>query len=109
MFMPQSGANSLVSNGFMTAANPGVISVSRPLFMSEREWSDWSEQFEMAAQVNGWDNELMLNFMSLFFSVRDIYGGLPYEEKNNDVLLKDVMGKCLEPCESADWNRVSFS
>ncbi len=76
-----------------------------------REWSDWSEQFEMAARVNGWDHALKLKFMSLLFSgrARDIYGGLPCEAKNNYALLKDAMCKCLEPCESADWNRVSFS
>lgn len=73
MSMSQSGANSLVSNGVMTAANSGVIPVSRPLFMPEtftgvgREWSDWSEQFEMAAQVNGWDNELKLKFVFIIF------------------------------------------
>lgn len=114
--MSQSASSSLASNG-EAAANVNVTPISRPLFMPEtftgvgREWSDWSEQFEMAAQVNGWDNELKLKFMSLLFSgrARDIYGGLPYEAKNNYVLLKDAMGKCLEPCESADWNRVSFS
>lgn len=115
--MSQSGASSVVSSGDMTAANSNVIPVSRPLFMPEtftgvgREWSDWSEQFEMAAQVNGWNDDLKLKFMSLLFSgrARDIYGGLPNEAKNNYVLLKGAMGKCLEPCESADWNRVSFS
>ncbi len=65
----------------------------------------------MAAQVNGWDHVLKLKFMSLLFTgrARDIHGGLPYEANNNYALLKDAMGKCLEPCESADWNRVSFS
>uniref|UniRef100_A0A672NLL4 Peptidase A2 domain-containing protein n=1 Tax=Sinocyclocheilus grahami TaxID=75366 RepID=A0A672NLL4_SINGR len=89
------------------AVNSNAIPVSRPLFMPEtctevgQEWLDWSEQFEMAAQVNGWDNELKLKFISLLFSgrARDIYGGLPYEAKNNYALLKDAMGKCLEPCE----------
>uniref|UniRef100_A0A673HHN6 Peptidase A2 domain-containing protein n=1 Tax=Sinocyclocheilus rhinocerous TaxID=307959 RepID=A0A673HHN6_9TELE len=115
MSVSQSGANSSVSSGVMTAVNSNAIPVSRPLFMPEtftgvgREWSDWSEQFEMG--VNGWDNELKLKFLSLLFSgrARYIYGGLPYEAKNKYALLKDAMGKCLEPCESADWNWVSFS
>uniref|UniRef100_A0A672T9I1 Peptidase A2 domain-containing protein n=1 Tax=Sinocyclocheilus grahami TaxID=75366 RepID=A0A672T9I1_SINGR len=99
--------NASVSSGVMIAVNSNAIPVSRPLFMPEtftgvgREWSDWSEQFEMVAQVNGWDNELKLKFMSLLFSgrARDNYGGLPYEAKNNYALLNDAMGKCLEPCE----------
>lgn len=113
----QSGAHSSVPNSDLVNAPSNRLQVSRPLFMPEtftgvgREWSDWSEQFEMAAQVNGWDNELKLKFMSLLLSgrARDIYGGLPCEAKNNYMLLKDAMGKCLEPCESADWSRVSFS
>ena len=59
----------------------GNSSVQRPIFMPEtftgmgRDWSDWSEQFEMAAGVNQWGGELKLKFMSLLFSgrARDIY------------------------------------
>lgn len=63
----------------------------------------------MAAQVNGWNDDLKLKFMSLLFAgrARDIYGGLPSDAKSNYVFLKEAIGKCLEPCESADWNRVS--
>lgn len=89
----------------------------RPVFMPEtftgtgREWSDWAEQFEMAAEINGWDDALKLKFMSLLFSgrARDVYCGLPDEARQNFSQLKVAMGKCLEPCESTDWNRVSFS
>uniref|UniRef100_A0A8C2ES37 Peptidase A2 domain-containing protein n=1 Tax=Cyprinus carpio TaxID=7962 RepID=A0A8C2ES37_CYPCA len=48
----------------------------RPVFMPEtftgtgREWSDWADQFEMAAGINGWDDELKLKFMSLLLSGR---------------------------------------
>lgn len=106
----QLGANLPASSGVMAAATANVNPVSHPLFMPEtfagvgRELSDWSEQSEMAAQVNGWNDELKLKFMSLLFSgrARDIYAILPTEAKNNYVLLKDAMGKYLEPCESAD-------
>lgn len=89
----------------------------RPVFMPEtftgtgREWSDWADQFEMAAGINGWDDELKLKFMSLLLSgrARDIYCGLSEEARRNFTQLKAAMGKCLEPCESTDWNRVSFS
>uniref|UniRef100_A0A8C1L401 Peptidase A2 domain-containing protein n=1 Tax=Cyprinus carpio TaxID=7962 RepID=A0A8C1L401_CYPCA len=85
----------------------------RPVFMPEtftgtgREWSDWADQFEMAAGINGWDDELKLKFMSLLLSgrARDIYCGLSEEARRNFTQLKAAMGKCLEPCESTDWNR----
>uniref|UniRef100_A0A3B3SS97 Peptidase A2 domain-containing protein n=1 Tax=Paramormyrops kingsleyae TaxID=1676925 RepID=A0A3B3SS97_9TELE len=59
--------------------------LSRPVFMPDtftgvnREWSDWVEQFEMAAVVNGWDEEVKLKFMSLLLSgkAREVYTGLP--------------------------------
>lgn len=46
-----------------------------------REWSDWSEQFDLAADVNNWDEGLKLKFMALLLSgrARDIYTGLPRE------------------------------
>lgn len=89
----------------------------RPVFMPEtftgvnREWSDWSEQFEMAAEVNNWNDDLKLKFMSLLFSgrARDLFSGLSLEARTNYALLKDSMTKCLEPCKSADWQRLSFS
>lgn len=97
----QLGANMPASSGVMAAATANVNPVSCPLFMPEtftgvgRELSDWSEQSEMAAQVNGWNDELKLKFMSLLFSgrARDIYAILPSEANNNYVLLKDAMGK----------------
>lgn len=93
------------------------VSMARPVFMPEtftgtgREWSDWKEQFEMAAVVNNWNDGIKLKFMSLLLSgrARDIYSGLSVEAKHSYVLLKDALGKCFEPCETAEWNRVSFS
>uniref|UniRef100_A0A8C2G0P5 Peptidase A2 domain-containing protein n=1 Tax=Cyprinus carpio TaxID=7962 RepID=A0A8C2G0P5_CYPCA len=78
---------------------------ARPVFMPEtftgvgREWSDWSEQFDLAADVNNWDEPLKLKFMSLLLSgrARDIYSGLSAEAKGNYVLLKAAMARCFEP------------
>lgn len=89
----------------------------RPIFMPEtftgmgREWSDWADQFEMAANVNNWDEPLKLKFMSLLMSgrAREVYSGLSVQARTNYTLLKDAMGRCLDPCDSDDWNRTSFS
>ena len=96
---------------------PVVPSNPQPIFMPEtftgtgREWSDWAAQFEMAADVNNWNESLRLQFMSLLLSgrAREIYSGLPATAKTNYVLLKDAMGRCLDPCDSDDWNRARFS
>lgn len=90
---------------------------ARPVFMPEtftgvgREWSDWSEQFDLAADVNNWDEPLKLKFMSLLLSgrARDIYSGLSAEAKGNYVLLKAAMARCFEPCDSSDWSRATFT
>uniref|UniRef100_A0A667X1Q3 Peptidase A2 domain-containing protein n=1 Tax=Myripristis murdjan TaxID=586833 RepID=A0A667X1Q3_9TELE len=77
----------------------------RPIFMPEtftgigREWSDWADQFEMAADVNNWDESLKLKFMGLLLSGRgrEVYSGLSALDK----------GACTEgqmpapPCASA--------
>lgn len=89
----------------------------RPVFMPEtftgvgREWSDWSEQFDLAAEVNQWDESLKLKFMSLLLAgrARDMYSGLTREAKNNYELLKAAMTRCFEPCDSDDWSRASFT
>ena len=53
---------------------PVVPSNPQPIFMPEtftgtgREWSDWAAQFEMAADVNNWNESLRLQFMSLLLS-----------------------------------------
>ncbi|KAL2087309.1 hypothetical protein ACEWY4_018368 [Coilia grayii] len=90
---------------------------ARPVFMPEtftgvgREWSDWSEQFDLAAEVNGWDDGFKLKFMSLLLSgrARDMYSGLSGEAKQNYGLLKAAMARCFEPCDSTDWSRVEFT
>lgn len=89
---------------------------ARPVFMPEtftgtgREWSDWVGQFEMAAEVNHWDEDLKFKFMSLLLSgrARDMYNGLSPESRGNYTLLKEALGMCLEPRDSGDWNRASF-
>lgn len=91
--------------------------MSRPVFMPEtfsgtgRDWIDWAEQFEMAADVNNWDESLRLKFMGLLLSgrAREVYSGLSAAAKTNYASLKDAMGRCLDPCDSDDWNRANFS
>lgn len=90
--------------------------VSRPVFMPEtfsgvgRQWSDWAEQFELAAEVNGWDESLKFKFMSLLLvgRAREIFSGLAGDAKSNYVQLKSAMARCLEPCDSEDWSRATF-
>uniref|UniRef100_A0A668B003 Peptidase A2 domain-containing protein n=1 Tax=Myripristis murdjan TaxID=586833 RepID=A0A668B003_9TELE len=75
----------------------------RPVFMPEtftgagREWSDWAEQFEMAADVNNWDESLRLKFMGLLLAgrAREVYSGLSAAAKTNYTLLKDAMGRSV--------------
>lgn len=103
--------NPLVANPHPSTMNP-----ARPVFMPEtftgtgREWSDWVGQFEMAAEVNHWNDDLRLKFMSLLLSgrARDIYNGLSPESRGNYARLKTALAGCLEPCDSGDWNRASF-
>lgn len=95
---------------------PVAQSMARPVFMPEtftgtgREWSDWVAQFEVAAEVNGWDDALKMKFLSLLLSgrARELYSGLPPASCDNYKNLKDALGRCLEPCDSADWNRANF-
>jgi len=110
-------STSATGTALLTTAASSNVPMARPVFMPEtftgtgREWSDWKEQFEMAAVVNNWNDGMKLKFMALLLSgrARDIYSGLSLEAKRSYVLLKDALGKCFEPCETAEWNRVSFS
>uniref|UniRef100_A0A3B3SMD4 Peptidase A2 domain-containing protein n=1 Tax=Paramormyrops kingsleyae TaxID=1676925 RepID=A0A3B3SMD4_9TELE len=71
----------------LNASAPLLQATPRPIFMPEtftgmgREWSDWMEQFEMAADVNNWDDALRLKFMGLLLSGLWVYSsysaGLP--------------------------------
>lgn len=105
------------SNTFQMTMPSQTGQFQRPVFMPEtftgagREWADWSEQFEMAAEVNGWDETFKLKFMSLLLSgkARDIYSGLTPNDKANYQSLKAAMTKCLQPCDSDEWNRVNFT
>lgn len=93
-----------------------VQSVARPVFMPDtftgtgREWSDWVAQFEVAAEVNGWDDSLKMKFLSLLLSgrARELYSGLPSASRNSYSHLKEALGRCLDPCNSDDWNRANF-
>ena len=119
--IPNGRGNEDAPSTSATITNPPVRPVGgqtpRPVFMPEtftgagREWSDWSEQFDLAAEVNNWDEALKLKFMSLLLSgrARDMYSGLPTEAKNNYSLLKTAMSRCFEPCDSDDWGRASFT
>lgn len=108
-----------MSAGATASRSSGTVahSVQRPVFMPEtftgvgREWSDWAEQFDLAAEVNNWDDSLKLKFMSLLLSgrARDIYSGLSSNAKENYIRLKEAMSRCFEPCDSNDWNRASFT
>lgn len=84
---------------------------SQALTGTGREWSDWIAQFEIEAEVNGWDEPLKMKFMSLLLSgrARELYSGLPPAAHANYKTLKEALGTCLEPCDSADWNRANFS
>lgn len=112
------GGRERPSNSLATSTVVNRASVpARPVFMPEtftgvgREWSDWSEQFDLAAEVNNWDESLKIKFMSLLLSgrARDIYSGLSTEAKNDYELLKSAMARCFEPCDSVDWSRATFT
>lgn len=100
-----------------TASVRPSVATARPVFMPEtftgvgRDWSDWSEQFDLAADVNNWDGPLKLKFMSLLLSgrARDIYSGLSADAKNDYVSLKSAMARCFDPCDSSDWSRAAFT
>ncbi|KAL0153018.1 hypothetical protein M9458_051617, partial [Cirrhinus mrigala] len=55
----------------MTATANSVV--NRPVFMPEtftgsgRDWADWSQQFEMAADVNNWSGDLKLKFICILW------------------------------------------
>lgn len=56
----------------MLQSNPCLI--PWPVFMPEtctgmgRQWYDWAEQFDLAANVNNWEDSLKLKFISLLLS-----------------------------------------
>ena len=90
--------------------------VSRPLFMPEnfsgqdREWADWADQFDMAGEVNGWNEGRKLKMMALLFvgKAREIYWGLAPEARSTYAALRTAMGRHLGPCNQVDWNRTEL-
>ena len=69
--MSEAEANARADEGDDAGRAGPPRATARPVFMPEtftgigREWSDWSEQFDLAADVNNWDEPLKLKFMSL--------------------------------------------
>ena len=114
--MSEAEANARADEGDDAGGAGPPRAIARPVFMPEtftgigREWSDWSEQFDLAADVNNWDEPLKLKFMSLLLSgrARDMYSGLSGDAKGNYALLKGAMARCFEPCDSSDWSRATF-
>lgn len=110
---PSTSSGNHVTHRMYSVAGP----TPHPVFMPDtftgvgREWSDWSEQFDLAAEVNQWDEALKLKFMSLLLSgrARDMYSGLPREAKNHYALLKSALTRCFEPSDSNEWSRASFT
>ncbi|XP_064415516.1 uncharacterized protein LOC135357514 [Latimeria chalumnae] len=88
----------------------------QPIFMPEaysgegQEWGDWLEQFEMAAEINGWDEATRLKFIGLLLrgKAREVYRSLTLEVKQEYSSLKLVLQQSLEPATCADWNRIAF-
>uniref|UniRef100_A0A672SDB6 Peptidase A2 domain-containing protein n=1 Tax=Sinocyclocheilus grahami TaxID=75366 RepID=A0A672SDB6_SINGR len=79
--------------------------VNRPVFMPETFTGggrDWSEQFEMAAEVNNWNGDLKFKLMSLLLSgrARDVFCGLTIEDCSSYAKLKEVLSKRRLPGES---------
>lgn len=102
----------------MNAPTPGRVAVmsSRPVFMpdsfsgQDREWADWSDQFDMASEVNGWNDNKKLKMMALLLTgkAREMYWGLAPEARNSYASLKRAMSNLLGPNKQADWNRAEL-
>ena len=56
------------SQSYVVPPNPRPILMPETFTGTGREWSDWAAQFEMAADVNNWNESLSLQFMSLLLS-----------------------------------------
>lgn len=104
--------------GIVQGDRPDVgMAMQRPIFMPEvftgegREWSDWLEQFEAAAEINCWGEPQKLKFTTLLLSrrARELYRGLPVEARGNFCELKAAMGRYLTRSGSSGWSRLDFS
>ncbi len=78
-----------------------------PVFMPETFTGvgcEWSEQFDLAAEVNHWDESLKHKFISPLLpgSARDMCHSLLSEAKNNYALLKAAVTRCFEMGDSDD-------
>ena len=89
---------------------------SRPAFMPDnfsgrdREWEDWAEQFDMASDINGWNDAKKLKMMALLLvgRAREIYRGLSPAARTDYKSLREAMGRHLGPSEQVDWNRAQL-
>lgn len=98
-----------------TPVRTAVVS-SRPIFMpdsfsgQDREWADWADQFDMASEVNGWNDRKKLKMMTLLFTgkAREMYWGLAPEARVSYASLKRAMGNLLGLSKQADWNRAEL-
>uniref|UniRef100_A0A8C5BZ39 Peptidase A2 domain-containing protein n=1 Tax=Gadus morhua TaxID=8049 RepID=A0A8C5BZ39_GADMO len=111
--MSEAEANARADEGDDAGGAGPPRAIARPVFMPEtftgigREWSDWSEQFDLAADVNNWDEPLKLKFMSLLLSgrARDMYSGLSGDAKGNYALLKGAIARCFDTYAASTSNQ----
>ena len=86
--------------------------MARPVYTPEnfsgegRTWADWSDQFDLASEINGWDSLRKRKLMSLAGKAREVYWGLAPEARTSYASLKAAMGTHLGPETQADWNRA---
>lgn len=100
----------------MNAPSPARTLSSRPTFMpdsfsgQDRDWADWADQFEMAGEVNGWNDNKKLKMMALLLTgkARESYWGLAPEARSSYNALKTAMGNLLGPNRQVDWNRAEL-
>uniref|UniRef100_A0AAR2JZ36 Peptidase A2 domain-containing protein n=1 Tax=Pygocentrus nattereri TaxID=42514 RepID=A0AAR2JZ36_PYGNA len=90
--------------------------VSRPAFMPEVfdgvscTWPDWLGQFELASELNGWDDNLRVKFMTLLLKgkAREVFLGLPSEARTVYRQLKMHLEKYLTPPANEEVERLNF-
>uniref|UniRef100_A0A3P9HJN9 Peptidase A2 domain-containing protein n=1 Tax=Oryzias latipes TaxID=8090 RepID=A0A3P9HJN9_ORYLA len=89
----------LLQSPLQAAVGRQVVFLPETFSGSERDWSDWAEQFEIAADVNNWDDALKLKFMSLLLSgrAREVYSGLsPSAKTRLSICAVKLTGACTE-------------
>ncbi|KAL7877231.1 hypothetical protein SRHO_G00038740 [Serrasalmus rhombeus] len=90
--------------------------VPRPAFMPEAfdgrtgNWLDWFGQFELAAELNGWGDDLKVKFLTLLLKgkAREVFLGLPTDARSNYGQLKTYLGKYLVPPANVEVDKLNF-